>query len=266
MLSIGEFSKISNVTTKTLRYYDEISLIKPVHVKDNGYRYYDVEQLKVILLISKLKLYCFSLEEIAEVLNNPHDDVLLCSLIKQKQHAIQEKMNNYQYVLNQLGKDISNLERGIHIMSYLENIEVKLVEAGSKNILSIREKMSVDDYGKYMGKLFETVAKEKLTISGTPMSIYHDKEFNPESNDTEIAIPVKEAVKGTRELAGGLCAFGVLKGPYSELTSVYAKLEEWIEKEGYKIAAPPYEVYLTDPSTNTSPEEYVTEVYFPIKK
>jgi len=46
-----------------------------------------------------------------------------------------------------------------------------------------------------MGKLFERIAYEKLTITGAPMTIYHDQEFNPVSNDTEIAIPVKEVVK-----------------------------------------------------------------------
>lgn len=65
MLSIGAFSKISNVATKTLRYYDEIDLLKPAHVDgDSGYRYYDVSQLKTILLIDKLKSYQFTLEEI----------------------------------------------------------------------------------------------------------------------------------------------------------------------------------------------------------
>ena len=59
MLSIGAFSKISNVTTKTLRYYDEIGLIKPVYVNDeNGYRYYSTSQLETVLLIGKLKWYC----------------------------------------------------------------------------------------------------------------------------------------------------------------------------------------------------------------
>ncbi len=43
MLSIGEFSKISHLTMKTLRYYDEIGLLKPAFIDPkNGYRYYDI--------------------------------------------------------------------------------------------------------------------------------------------------------------------------------------------------------------------------------
>ncbi len=266
MLSIGIFSKISNVTTKTLRYYDEINLLKPVHVNtENGYRFYDVEQLKDIILINKLKAYFFSLEEIAEVLNKPEDDVLLYNLIKQKQKSIQDKLNNYNFILKQIKKDILNLERGKNLMEYLDNIEIKLIETKSKNILFIREKMSIEEYGKYLGKLFETLEKEKFTIDGAPMFIYHDKEFDPKNNDTEIAIPIKEVVKGTRELQGSLCAMGTLKGPYTELTSLYAKLQQWVEKEGYTIISSPYDIYLTDPRI-TPEEENITEVYFPVKK
>lgn len=266
MLSIGTFSKFSNVTTKTLRYYDEIGLLKPVFVNnENGYRYYGVEQLKTILLIKKLKFYCFSLDEISEVLKDPEDKHLILLLIKQKQHSVKEKINNYTDVLKQLDREISNLERGEHIMSYLDNIQVKLVEIQSKNILFIREKMNINDYGKYLGRLYETIVKEKFTTTGPPMSIYHDEEFNPENYDVEIAVPVKEVTKETRELTGGLCAIATYKGSFSEISSVYAKLKEWTEKEAYKISGAPYEVYLTDPA-HTLPENYITEVYFPVKK
>ena len=55
MLSIGEFSKICKVSTKTLRYYDEIGLIKPSKInQENGYRYYSIEQLETMLLIKRL--------------------------------------------------------------------------------------------------------------------------------------------------------------------------------------------------------------------
>lgn len=155
-------------------------------------------------------------------------------------------------------------------MSYLDNIEVQLVETKPMNILSIRQMMNSDDYatgyGKYFGRLYEKIATEKLTLLGMPMTIYYSPEYNPAGNDTEFAIPIKETVKGTRELSGGLCAKSVLKGSYPELTSVYANLMKWVENEGYELTQPPYEVYVTDPNQATVPEDTVTEVYFPVKK
>lgn len=155
-------------------------------------------------------------------------------------------------------------------MSYIDNIEVQLVETKPMNILITRQMVSSDDYvagyGKYFGRLYERIASEKLTLLGSPMTIYHSPEYNPAGNDTEFAIPIKEAVKGTRDLPGDLCAKSQLKGSYSELTSVYAKLREWVENEGFELVKPPYEVYITDPIQAAVPEDIVTEVYFPVKK
>ena len=69
MLSIGEFSRICKVSTKTLRYYDEIGLIKPSKINpENNYRYYSIEQLETMLFINRLKQYNFSLEEIRTII------------------------------------------------------------------------------------------------------------------------------------------------------------------------------------------------------
>lgn len=266
MLNIGAFSKISNVTTKTLRYYDEIGLLKPVHVnRENGYRYYDVAQLKTILLINKLKSYCFSLDEISEVLSGTNSESKLLWLIRHKHHIVAETITQYEHTLQYMEEDIANLERGVNIMAYLEEIQVKLTETAPTNILSVRDKINVSEYGTYMGKLYEQIAREKLTPMGAPLSIFHDEEFNPESYDMEIAVPVKETAQGTRIMSSGLCAMATLRGPYSQLTSVYAKLKEWIEAECYENAGPSFEIYLTDPG-KTPPEQYITEVYVPIKK
>lgn len=273
MLSIGEFSKICEVSTKTLRYYDEIGLIHPDQINpENGYRYYSISQLKKMLYINRLKSYHFSLEEIKEILDEEADqsEEKLRFVLHCKRRDIQEKLDTYEYILKQMNQDILNLEQGIHLMSYLDEIEVQLVETGPMNILYMRQMMSRDDYalgyGGYYSRLYEKIAREQLTLVGTPMTIYHSPEFHPAGNDTEFALPVREAVKGTRVLCGGLCARSVLKGAYSNLTSVYAKLREWVEDEGYALTQSPYEVYVTDPYQALTAEELVTEVYFPVTK
>lgn len=273
LLSIGEFSKICGVSTKTLRYYDEIGLINPDEISaENGYRYYSIEQLKRMLYINRLKSYHFSLEEIKMMLALEEDESeeMLCSVLNQKRNEIQEKLKAFEFLVKQLSHDISNLEKGVPIMSYLDDIEVQLVETKPKNVLYKRLILSSDDYasgyGHYFSKLYERIAMEKLSLLGQPMTIYHSPEFNPAGNDTEFAIQIAESVQGTRDLPGSLCAKSVLKGPYSELTAVYANLMKWIENESYELISPPYEIYVTDPHQENAPEDYVTEVYFPVKK
>ncbi|GGG69002.1 MerR family transcriptional regulator [Paenibacillus radicis (ex Gao et al. 2016)] len=272
MLSIGEFSKICGVSAKTLRYYDEIGLIHPDEINgDNGYRYYSIGQLEKMLWINRLKAYQFSLEEIGAILDweQDHFEANIYNALNRKRRGLQEKLDAAAYTLNQISLDISNVEKGIPIMSYLQQIEVQLVETVPMNVLSIRLKLSSDHYaegyGAYFSRLYEKIATEQLTLRGSPMTIYHSPEYNPAGNDTEFAIPVEEAVTGTRDLPGGLCAKSVLKGSYTQLTSVYAKLSEWIDREGYVLLKSPYERYVSDPHY-TLPEDRITEVYFPVKK
>ncbi|MFD0870809.1 Multidrug-efflux transporter 1 regulator [Chlamydia abortus] len=273
MLSIGEFSKICGVSAKTLRYYDEIGLIHPDEINpENGYRYYSIKQLKKMIFINRLKSYHFSLEEIKVILEWEEDqsEEKLCSVLNRKTREIQEKLNALEYTLKQMNEDILNLQKGIPMMSHLDHIEVELVETRPMNILYRRQMMSSDDYAAgyetFFSRLYEKIATEKLTLLGKPMTIYHSPEYNPAGNDTEFAIPIAEPVKGTRDMPGGLCAKSVLKGSYSELTSVYAKLMEWIHSKGYELVGSPYEVYVTDPNQAAVPEDMVTEVYFPVKK
>jgi DNA-binding transcriptional MerR regulator len=69
MYKIGDFSRLSRVSVKTLRYYDEVGLLKPVKVdRFTGYRYYSVEQLPRLYHILALRDLDFSLEQIARLL------------------------------------------------------------------------------------------------------------------------------------------------------------------------------------------------------
>lgn len=90
MLSISQFSRLSHITSKTLRYYDEIGLFKPSYInEENGYRYYEASQLKTIFLIQKLKDYEFSLDEIKQVLN---DHTFLLPLLENKKRCLVRKL------------------------------------------------------------------------------------------------------------------------------------------------------------------------------
>jgi len=69
VLKIGDFSKLAHVTVKTLRYYDELGLLKPVWSdRYSGYRFYSLEQLPRLNRILALKDLGFSLEQIRELL------------------------------------------------------------------------------------------------------------------------------------------------------------------------------------------------------
>lgn len=272
MLSIGEFSNICKVSTKTLRYYAEIGLIMPVEINpENGYRYYSIEQLETMLFINRLKSYKFSLEEIKTILESQEsmDEKLYLALTK-KRKEMEKQLQDIKRNLDQLNDDISNLKKGKSMMSYLEDIDVRLVEVPKMYLLSIR-KMVLEyefakEYSNCFNELFKKINDDKLTMFAPPMVLFHSPEFTPLGLDTEFAIPVKEYVTGTRDFSPGLCLKTVLYGSYSNLSSVYTKQREWAEKEGYESNNALYEVYVTDPSQVQNESELITEIYYPVKK
>lgn len=272
MLSIGEFSNICKVSAKTLRYYAEIGLLEPSEVNpDNGYRYYAIEQLEKMLFINRLKAYSFSLDEIKTILQleEIQDDNLYLAFIHKKKE-IEKQLHNYRKLLTQLEDDISAIEQGKSIMSYMDKIDVRLVDVPKMYLLSIRKMVQVEDYPteyiKCYEKLFKRIAADKLTMTGSPMVLFHSAEYSPAGLDTEFAIPVQEYATGTRDFCPGLCLKTVVQGAYSELPSVYTKQIEWAEKEGYQNTDALFEVYITDPSQIASVKYNITEVYYPVKK
>lgn len=272
MLSIGEFSNICKVSTKTLRYYAEIGLLEPGEVNpENGYRYYAVEQLEKMLFINRLKTYSFSLEEIKAILQSEETrgDHLYPAFLRKKKE-VEGQIRKYRQILTQLEDDISAMEQGRSIMSYMDGIDVRLTEVPEMNLLSVRKKVQAEDYpAEYAGcyeKLFKRIAVDHLTMSGAPMVLFHSAEYTPSGLDTEFAIPVKEYVTGTRSFHPGLCLKTVVRGAYTELASVYTKQIEWAEKEGYQCTSALFEVYVTDPSQVADAADNITEVYYPVKK
>ena len=197
MLSIGEFSNICKVSTKTLRYYAEIGLLEPSEVNpESGYRYYAIEQLEKMLFINRLKAYSFSLDKIKAILQSEEiqDDNLYLAFI-QKKKEIEKQVHSYRQLLAQLEDDISAIEQGKSIMSYMDEIDVQLVDVPKMYILSIRKMVQVEDYPteyiKCYGKLFKKIAVDKLTMSGSPMILFHSAEYSPTGLDTEFASPYK---------------------------------------------------------------------------
>jgi len=218
MLTIGEFSKISRVSSKTLRYYDQIGLIKPGYVSpESGYRYYEVSQLHDMLLISRLKQYQFSLPEIASVLAKKDSDYL-AGLIKDKKSLLFSQITEQEHILIQMERDIEKIERCENIMQ--SDYLIKTVDFQQKNIYSLRQKMSMQDFNEVFGKLFAGLGKNRLRPAGPCLTIYHDEEFNRECTDVEVGIVVAESSgDNIRKLDPGFCCFATHIGPYEDFTA-----------------------------------------------
>ena len=93
MFRIGDFSKFSRVSIKMLRHYDEIGLLKPVHVDPfTSYRYYSVDQLPRLNRIIALKDLGFTLEQITRLLDEGLSAEQIKGMLKLKRAEIEQQL------------------------------------------------------------------------------------------------------------------------------------------------------------------------------
>ena len=100
MLKIGDFSKLSRVSIRMLRHYDDIGLLKPAEIDEfTGYRYYQEEQLFTIGRITSLKDMGFSLAEIIRILENYDDKEKMEKFLLERQEELQKLSEETSYKL-----------------------------------------------------------------------------------------------------------------------------------------------------------------------
>lgn len=274
MYTIGQFSKIAKLSSKVLRHYDKIDLLKPKYVnEENGYRYYDLKQIKDVIIINKLKSYGFLLEEIREILLENNLEKLK-RLMEIKIKSLTQELNYNQFLLNQMKYEFEKLAKGEDIMNENREFNIILKEREPLTVLSIRDNISMDYIGSLIGKVYENVYKNGLKPIGNIMSIYYlqneEEDFNHDNADVEVCIPVDKEFSSNeisaRIMEGGLHAYTTFVGPYSEISQAYGAMMEWVKHNKYKISRPPFEKYIKGPEEGCNPQDFVTEVYFPVVK
>ncbi len=266
MLQIGEFSNICQVSIKTLHHYNRIGLLVPAEVdRFTGYRYYKMEQVDTMNYIKRLKRYGFSLEEIQHLLV-VSDRMELAGALRKQKEKLWRKQQETAVILNELQTHISVFERTGDIMMYQKGYTIEVKISPEMNVLAARARMGVEEFGRYYGTLFERVPREHVTPTGLNGSRYFDKEFNQESSDIEVFIGVQEREKADAVIEPCECAVTVHHGAYSTLSEAYGAVVSWILENGCEIAGAPFELYIKTQFDSLSPEDWETEVYFPIRR
>lgn len=264
MLTIGQMSRACSVSIKTLHHYDRIGLLKPSQIDpDSGYRYYEDSQIPRMLLISRLKRYGFSLSEIGELLNSP--DSAARELGRQK-FRLEREAERLSILIREMQYHLRELERTGDLMSYQEKYEITLKQSEELFLLTRRQKMSVEEFGTYYGQIYEKIARERLTPSGLTMTIYHDMEFDPSYSDVELGVEILEKEKAELVLPARTCVSTVHVGPYSGLPDAYGAAFSWLNLHGYVLDGAPFEIYRKTQFDGIPAEEWVTEIYFPVKE
>ncbi|MGI6499980.1 MAG: MerR family transcriptional regulator [Anaerostipes sp.] len=271
MYSIGEFSKIGSVSTKTLRYYDEIGLLCPAHVnEENHYRYYSQEQVYIILLIGELKSYNLRLEQIKMILDS-NDKQLLIHFLEQQIQELDNQMIEHTRLKRSIQKKMQQIQSGGKIMSQKSKLFVEAKEYNPVVVVSKKAVINISEVSNVIGSLYEEIYKNGWKPKGPVMTFYFDKEFDHEHANIEVCIPIEECEnaknhESVKLIQPGMCATCMYTGIYSKLGEAYAAVLKWMEEHGYEGTSAPFDCYMNSPQEVKGPEELITKVCFPMKK
>jgi DNA-binding transcriptional MerR regulator len=263
MLSIGEFSKATGLTVKTIRLYHEKGLLPPARVGgESGYRYYDHASVERARIVITLRALDFSLVECGEILDSCDDDADAIGFLERQREAIGEKLRRSREVLRSLDEFIRK-EKEASMAADTSTYEVEEKTLGPIWIAGIRAKGRYEETGKRIGQVARAAGR---LMAGPPFNLYYDCEHKEEDADFETCFPVrkpftKEGIS-VRELPGGRCVSLIHKGPYSEMKRSYEKIFGWINAKGLRPKVPSREIYIKGPGMifRGNPKKYLTEI------
>lgn len=261
MYSIGEFSKLTQLTVKTLRFYHEQDLLTPVFVDpDSGYRYYDPGQIETARAITYLRGLEFSLNDIRELLR-PEGEEDLLQILERQYAAVKDR-------IRRLGAAARSLEQFIHEEREARIMAQNVDDVQEKNldpqlVAGIRMKGKYSECGAAFGRIGRSFGR---FLCGKPLLLHYDTEYREFDADFEACMPIRQkkdvAGVAVRELPGGRCVSLLHHGPYDQMGRSYARIFQYVSDHKYRPIVPTREVYLKGPGMifKGNPKKYLTEI------
>ncbi|MGI2296354.1 MerR family transcriptional regulator [Paenibacillus sp. GXUN7292] len=271
MFKISEFSKISQVSVKTLRYYDQLDLLKPDHTdKFTGYRYYSADQMFQLHRILAFKELGFSLEEIRRMLNEhiPLDQIRGMFLIKQNE--IQIALEKEKARLDRIRERLNNIEQ--EGMDQSTSHDVVLKEIESQTILSYRKKISLRQIPELFRQLDDYLQRYGQS-SLSRMVLWHGCEESEEEIDIEVArvltqdIPERYPFTVKQLPKAQTMATLIHHCRITSQCTASTELAVWIERNGYRMKEnePRREICILHEKL-TDPQAYVAEIQIAVER
>ena len=267
MLKIGEFSKLSRVSIRMLRHYDDIGLLKPAEIDHfTGYRYYREDQLFVISRITALKDMGFALVDIVRILEVYDDKNELDTFLttRQKELEAQAKETEYKMMLLETARNRLRKEKN---MSF--DVTVKTIpERYAATVHTIIPRY--EDEGVAWNMMNE--CRQPLVPADPCYAAaeFLDNEYKEENVEIIVSMSVKGKYQDTehvkfKTLSPVKVSSCIVKGCYHQMGEAYATVVSWIKDNGYKINGPMFNIYHVGPVQTQNPDEFVTEACFPVE-
>ena len=280
MLQIGEFSRLSRISVRMLRHYDQVGLLKPAEQgAQTGYRRYAVSQLAEANRITVLRDLGFPIREIGRLAHA--DDGELARALDDRARELEEGIGREQRRLADLRRFRQEVEAGGAAVS----CEVTLVSVPPYQVVALRMELADYDEERRAWERLGALMGERGITPSEPYTEYC--EFCNEGagsgssgragDDTAVVVEVAVAtdahgeddgpLRFYRSAALPLAASIKVYGPYENIAPVYASFARWLEDHpALRMAGPTCEVAHRGPWNADDPQDYLTEFLVPVRK
>lgn len=272
MFRIGEFSKLTHVSIRMLRYYDENQLLLPEYVDEmTGYRMYTTKQIGQLKKILFLRELGFGLAQMKEIMNSWDDDTYLKQCLVNQQSVILNNIEREKEMLARLHSAIVDMDH----QTLETNLQVTMKPLPSFDVLSLRR---VVDHYYQEGTLWkefmeELIRQQRMDLcSNASVTIYHEQELE-QGVDMELCIVLPELPSNvhwlhsdcilqygtTKEITCAACFF--VYGAFDKIDGAYQSFALWLEQHPqYRMTGESRQIVHKGPQECENPEDYVIEL------
>lgn len=266
LLTIGEFSRLSRLSIRMLRHYDEHGVLHPTRVDPfSGYRYYHPELLRTAGRVRALRDAGLGVAELAACAPFV-DTARLRDVLLERRLATHDEIAAAQGRLGDIDRFLDQLERPVM------STTITRLTRPARTVASVRDVLP--GYGDE-GLLWQRLGAGLAPAGAVPapqaeaVAVFHDPEFVEHDADVEVQLDVlapfedTDAVRCVQVPAVDVVA-GELHGSYEGMAGVMADLGAWLAGHGLREAGPMFNVYLVGPTAEPDPTRWVTRVCLPV--
>ncbi len=269
MLKIGEFSTLTGISIHMLRNYDKIGLLKPQQIDCmNNYRFYGEKQIVRANHIQVLKSLGFGLHEISEILMGSITDDRIKTFLKTKIREKEESLSITERQIAQMRQALEELD--------IQNeftLSVSVKRLSSHRVVSLRDVIrEFPEEGLLWKRLDMSCRANGIKLADVQycMAMTHSVDHKNKLIDTEVFRVVEQTgldIVGLRfsEMPETEAAVVAFQGKYSRLGDINRYMYHWIIENGYRVSGEAFNVYYISPGNEPNPENFVTEICYPIK-
>jgi DNA-binding transcriptional MerR regulator len=267
LLSIGEFSRLSRISVRMLRHYDERGVLHPTETDpSSGYRFYSAGLLGTAHRICDLRDVGLGVAELAA-----------CVPLLDDPHAMRAVLDEQRSRLDGDAAAVAHrIRRVVHLRENLETpamtIDIIEREIPARTVASVRDRIGTySDEGLLWDRLMRNLPATGAVVAEAPLAaaVFHDEDYVEANPDVEVQLDVAAPFTSSDEVRcvevpALRLAQGTVLGSYDGITQATEALGQWIAERGLRTAGPMLNIYVVSPSENPDPASWITEVCVPV--